>query len=325
METQTEFPQNKAYTDLDLSAGSETERALLEAAEEEAQRSRITLTGDGAEGAMTGGVTSAMSSWLGAYISPLRQRAIAELESAARCVTIGKKTDGILLELEEHKLERDRVKRRSDIYSEFHDNFGDKIDERDRIDDEYQAMRVREGGRDAQVPNPWFEWGVLFPLVLVPESLLNFESFRRAPIISSDFMALGATILVGLGIAVAAHLIGAFVKQFAFYMRPDDEEQQGKGYRRLSLGCALLGTSLAAVATARYYYLLPLREQAIILGQTPPNVVTQTGSLLVGNIVVFLVAAAFTYLLHDSNPIYSEKKRALDELDRSEREAADAL
>ena len=71
-------------------------------------------------------------------------------------------------------------------------------------------------------------------------------------------MALGITILVGVAIAVAAHLIGSYAKQFNFYSRPDDEGIQGDGFRKWSIGSALLTAALAAVASARYYYRDPL-------------------------------------------------------------------
>ena len=53
------------------------------------------------------------------------------------------------------------------------------------------------------------------------------------------------------------------------------------------------------VASARYYYLLPLWEQAIILGQAPPNFLIQLGGTLIGNLIVFMIGSGLSYKLHE--------------------------
>lgn len=309
-----EFDAVQRYTELDLSPSSPAAEHLMAGVADEAHRKNIKLTSDGDD--VCSGITPAMSSWVGSYVSPLRQSAMAELLTASRRIKIGKNTDGVLLEKERSDADREHGLRRSQLYGAFHDQNGDVLRDYDHADSEYDHMRTMEGSRDAKMPNPWVEWGVLFPLILIPESLLNFESFRNAPIIGSDAMALGITILVGLAIAVAAHLLGSFSKQFNFYMRPDDEKSKGDGFRKWSIGIALLTAALAAVGSARYYYLVPLAAQAEILGQEPPNIVVQLGGSLIGNIVVFLIGAAFTFLLHDRNPLFTEKRVRLEKAKR---------
>ncbi|KPQ31601.1 MAG: hypothetical protein HLUCCX21_03320 [Porphyrobacter sp. HL-46] len=304
------FPNIEKYVSLDLGPNSEAAKALNAKLADEAASPRLSLSADSDDTCPA--VTSAMRAWLNAHVSPVRRNAIAEIEAAARRIKIGKKTDGILAEKELSAAEQSRHERRGKIYSGYHDKNGALLDEIEFAEDEYDRMRIKEGARDAKVPNPVLEWGILFPLILIPEALLNFESFRRAPIVGSDAMALGITILVGVAIAVAAHLIGSYAKQFNFYSRPDDEGIQGDGFRKWSIGSALLTAALAAVASARYYYLIPLAAQAEMIGQDPPNIAVQIGGSLIGNVVVFLIGAAFTFLLHDTNPLFTEKRVVLD-------------
>lgn len=316
-------PAVQAYLDLDLKPQSDAVKSLFDMTPEDAGRTNHSLTAEGHE--LCAGITPAMAAWLTGYVAPTRQNAIGVVAAMARRITVGRNTEGILAEKEIDAAERHRAQRRNEIYNEYHDRNGELLKAVDIAEDEYDRLRVRENGRDAKVPNPLVEWGVLFPLILIPEALLNFESFRKAPIVASDAMALGITILVGLAIAVAAHLLGSFVKQFNFYMKPDDEKSKGEGLRKLTLGLVLLLAALASVASARYYYLVPMIEQADMIGGERPNMFASVGGSLIGNLVVFLLGAAFTFLLHDSNPLFTEKRvnliksrKQLDQIRRRE-------
>jgi len=285
---------------------------LLARVEGEA-KNQITLSSEGDEGAMAAGLTPAMRGWLQAQIMRKRTAAISEVQAMAGKVTVGK-VPGILDRVELDEKKRHRARRRVEISGNFRATHSTLLNDYDEAKDEYQQMRFEEGGRDAKVPNHFLEWLVLLPLIMLPEAMLNFESFRRAPIIQSDFQALGATILVGIGIAIAAHYIGRFIRQFNFFMTPDNDHQNRLGWPMWTIGSFLLTVSLGVVGYARYYYLMPQIEQALMRGETPPSILLQTGSLLLGNVVVFLIGAAITFLLHDRNPDFSDKHRKLMEL-----------
>lgn len=304
-------PAVQAYVDLDLSPGSPAVQALMSRAAQESQQREITITTEGDSNAPSEGLTQGMLTWYQNHVAFLRTTAISSTEDLASDITLGKGTPGQLERVKVDEAKRNLARRRAEILSRFRNENAKDIKELEDTEREHNHIRIAEGGRDAKVPNHLVEWGILLPLIMLPEALLNFESFRRAPIIQSDFQALGATIIVGIGIAIAAHLIGRFIRQFSFFMRSDDERSNRAGWPLWSIGIVLLTVALGVVAYARYQYLIPLAEQAIILGRAPPNIMAQTAGLLGGNLVVFLIGVGLTFMLHDPNPDFSDKARKL--------------
>lgn len=304
-------PAVQAYVDLDLSPGSPAVQALMSRAAQESQQREITITTEGDSNAPSEGLTQGMLTWYQNHVAFLRTTAISSTEDLASDITLGKGTPGQLERVKVDEAKRNLARRRAEILSRFRNENAKDIKELEDTEREHNHIRIAEGGRDAKVPNHFVEWGILLPLIMLPEGLLNFESFRRAPIIQSDFQALGATIIVGIGIAIAAHLIGRFIRQFSFFMRSDDERSNRAGWPLWSIGIVLLTVALGVVAYARYQYLIPLAEQAIILGRAPPNIMAQTAGLLGGNLVVFLIGVGLTFMLHDPNPDFSDKARKL--------------
>ncbi len=308
-------PAIQAYVGLDLTPGSPAYQALMSRAPQEAGLRELTITTEGDSNAPSEGLTQGMLTWYQSHVAQLRTSAISTAEDLASQITLGKGTPGIVERVKVDEAKRTLARRRSEILSAFRNENATLIKDLDDTDTEHDRLRIQEGGRDAKVPNHFVEWGILLPLIMLPEALLNFESFRRAPIIQSDFQALGATIIVGIGIAIAAHLIGRFIRQFSFFMRADDERSNRAGWPLWSIGIVLLTVALGVVAYARYQYLIPLAEQAIILGRSPPNIMAQTAGLLGGNMVVFLIGVGLTFMLHDPNPEFSDKARKLKKLE----------
>ena len=308
-------PAIQAYVGLDLTPSSAAYQALMSRATQEAALRELTITTEGDSNAPSEGLTQGMLTWYQSHVAQLRTSAISTAEDLASQITLGKGTPGIVERVKVDEAKRTLARRRSEILSAFRNENATLIKDLDDTDTEHDRLRIQEGGRDAKVPNHFVEWGILLPLIMLPEALLNFESFRRAPIIQSDFQALGATIIVGIGIAIAAHLIGRFIRQFSFFMRADDERSNRAGWPLWSIGIVLLTVALGVVAYARYQYLIPLAEQAIILGRSPPNIMAQTAGLLGGNMVVFLIGVGLTFMLHDPNPEFSDKARKLKKLE----------
>ncbi len=304
-------PAVQAYIDLDLSPGSPAVEALMSRAAQEGSQREITITTEGDSNAPSEGLTQGMLAWYQTHIATVRTSAISATEGLAGEIKLGKATPGQLERVKVDEAKRNLARRRADILSRFRNENAKDIESLEDTEREHNDIRIAEGGRDAKVPNHFIEWGILLPLIMLPEALLNFESFRRAPIIQSDFQALGVTIIVGIGIAIAAHLIGRFIRQFSFYMRSDDERSNRAGWPLWSIGIVLLTVALGVVAYARYQYLIPLAEEAIILGRAPPNILGQTAGLLGGNLVVFLIGVGLTFMLHDQNPEFSDKARKL--------------
>ena len=305
----------QAYVSLDVSADSPAVKKLMVGLDNEAAARQITLPseGDGREG-----MTPVMSDWYLGNVAHYRACAISEAEHVAHSITIGTNTAGVLLQKEEDRIRRQEAVRRAQEYSQFYEDNRALLNERQKADADYEAMKGEEGGRDANVPNRFLEWGVLLPLVMTPEGMLNFESFRRVPIVQSDFQALALTLGVGGGLALSAFLLGVLACQWGYFMQADNAERNKRGWKRFIQGILLLFFALAVVAYARSYYLRPLVEQALILGQTPPSIPLQTTGMLLGNIIFFLMGAAFTFLLNDPNPEFSDKARLLKDLKTKE-------
>jgi hypothetical protein len=304
------------YAALDLSRDGAMHRSLIERAPDEAMRSSVNLTATGDKGTLSQGLTPAMNQWLASQVSPSRMAALAELEAQSRAIKIANNVDGFLYEIKHDKIERERAEKRLDLLDSFNRKNKNLLEEVGRLQGEHDDLRASEGGRDAKLPNKWIEFGVLIPLILLPESLLNFESFRRAPIIQSDAMAVGATILVGIGIAAAAYCIGLYIRQFHYFSRPDDRYQQVAGWPLYTWGSSALSVSLGSVAVARYYYLLPKIQEAIVLGGSVPNLPVSIGGLLFGNLICFLVGAILTFFLNDPNPVFAAKAESLQKARR---------
>lgn len=303
------------YLDLNVSEGSPVSQVLLSRAPQEALSGQSHLTASGDEGSLSAGLTPAMNEWLMTRIAPVRGPALAELEAQARGIKIAGNVDGLLIEAAQDRIERHRVRRTQEIVSAFNRDNKQLLERCAQLNGEYNRIRAEEG-RDAKVPNKWIEFGILIPLVMIPEAMLNFESFRRAPIIQSDAMALGATILVGFGIAAAAYCMGLFVRQFNYYAQPDSRERQRSGWPLYTWGTLALLVSLGSVAVARYYYLLPAINDAIVLGTPIPSIPVSIGSLLFGNIICFIVGAIVTFFLNDPNPEYADAAENMQKVQR---------
>ena len=298
------------YLNIDLSHQSPIAQDLFARVEREGQRGSLNLTGDGDAGALSANLTPEMSSWLGTHIAHRRQVALTDIEAVARRIRGGGNVEGVVHEIEEDKLRREYASRRADLRRQFYDRHRERIESLGRLQDDYDGMREAEGGRDAVVPSRLIEFGVPL-LVAIPEGFMNFASF--AALTGLGIAGLGMTIVVGLGIGIAAWLAGRFLKAWQFYMRADDDDQQQRGIRMISLSSALLTVSLAVAGYARYRTVAEKALKQILLGLDPPNPVSSTALLLTGNLLVFFVGAAITYIIHDENPLFAARYAKLNE------------
>lgn len=301
----------EAYCNLDLSSA---DAALTDGLEEEIRQPEIELSGSHDPASPSPGMSPHAGFWFNAHVAPTRSNALAAIHMEAQSIRLDGDAPGFATALELDEIERRRAIRLKEVTEEFRQKNSATMNEYTDKQQAYRRLRNKEGGREAKVPSHWLEFGLLLPLVVLPESLLNFGAFRKAPLIDSDFMALGTTLLVAIGIAVAAHFAGLFVRRINYYRRGDDQVRGHQGWPQLAIALVLLIIGLAVVGSARYYYVLPKIEQAIVLGTTPPNVAFSVGSMLFGNLLCFLIGAAFTFALHDENPEYESAARSLHKL-----------
>lgn len=311
MNQATELDQVDRYAMLDLSA----HRAeLLAGAESEAGLASIELSGEYDRGMASAGLTPHAAQWFNQRIVPVRAEALSQISSEARAIRVDGDDIGSFEPFELDAAERERAVRLREATAEFaQKNASLMNDYRDR-DRDYRRHRSTEGNREAKVYSYWLEFAGLLPLVMIPEALMNFQSFRQAPMIQSDFMALGVTLLVAIGIAVGAHFFGLFLRQYNYFGRGADRVRARSSMPQLYIALVLLLVGMAVVAGARYYYIVPQIQQAAVLGVAPPNVFFSVASLLGGNLLCFLLGAAFAWILHDENPEYEDAARALKKL-----------
>ena len=296
------------YLGIDLAHDALIARDLFARIDREAQRSSIKLTGDGDRGAPSPNLTREMLSWLSASIGGKRQTALAAIEAAARQIRDVGNTEGIVAEIEEDRLKRDRHARETEETRAFYERRKDQIDKLNRLESEYNAQREDLGDRDAIVPPLLVEWGLPL-LVAVPEGFMNYGSF--VSLAGLGVAGLGLTIVAGVAIGVAAWLAGRFWKAWHFFMRADDDDQQKRGLRMIGLATVLLVVALGFVGYARYKTVAEKALEMAVLGLPPPNPALQTVLLLTGNLLVFFIGAAITYILHDEDPLFAERAAKL--------------
>lgn len=243
---------------------------------------------------------------LNRHVAPARAAALAEINTSARRMRMDGDDEGMFDPIERANAQRAFEMRLREISEDFERKNAGLLRDYQEKDRDYRRHKNAANGREAKTPSNWLIWGLLFPLVLIPEALLNFETFRKVPLIKSDAVALGTTILVAYGIAFAAHNIGKFVRQYYYFTRGDDARRGNSGWPMLWGGVVTLLVCLAAVAYARYFYIKPMIAQALALGQMPPSISVSLIGLLAGNLICFLIGAGIAWMLHDPNPEYED-------------------
>jgi hypothetical protein len=306
-----------AYLRMDLSKNSETYKSLFQELDVEASsEGSLVLTAAGDDGAAGAGLTSRMNAWLNAQVNPSRFAAINEVVSAASKIQHGQKRGAILEQVEIDRIDLKAAQKKASVIESFNNKHHASIEEKNELQEQYNQQRAEAGGLDAKVPSKFWEYSIILLLVMPLEGLINFESFRGAPWIKSDAMALGTTLLVGIFIAIAAYCFGLLVRQLHYFSRPADGKRRVKAWSMFGLGLLLLIAALLAVASARTYGILPRIEEALVLGQTPPNLVIAVASSLVLNVGCFLAAATFTFFTNDPDPDYCEVAQRLKKVTR---------
>lgn len=301
----------EAYKALDIGANSAAATALFARIDEEAAAPNLHLTGDGDAGAMSANLTPAMSAWLNTEVGPARGAAITAVKNAASQITMPGGVQGFVPEFERDRLKRERNTNRAEVQAGFNDRYGADLEKQRDVEQQYEAMRFMEGGRNARNPGKLID--LLIPLaIMIPEGFMNYKFFLEY--INVGVVALGSTIVVGLAIGWSAFLAGRFLKAYNFYMGPNNDRMRAEGLRMIGIAIALLAVSLVAVGAVRYMGIVRDNVGRIALGLPPLEPLTQTAMLLFGNLVVFALGLAITYWLHDRNPLFAEKAEENEKL-----------
>jgi hypothetical protein len=248
-----------------------------------------------------------MSSWYSRFIASSRHAAIAAARSRFEADTV-RGVPSVLLESEADQVNHHAAREKHRVLNEFFVNNMPLRTEADTLARDYEQMRAEQGGRKPRMVAPGLYWAGLGVVVLL-ELFVNFESFMSVPYISSPFLATGITGLVALAIGWASHLHGTLLRQWDYFFGPHDKIRRLQGWRMLGIGSVLLAVALGAVLGARYFYILPKIDQALLTGMEPPTIIGSLSFMIAGNLIVYLVGVAWAYTTHDEIPDYPATAR----------------
>lgn len=297
-----------AYAALDLAPGSTLDKALMdELQHEHAPNGRLTLTDD--LGIDPSGLTPRMMNWFKTNIAALRLRALSEMIARFESDSIEAGSGrGRLLEAELDRLEQSRLQFRSRTIAAFWRDAAEKVRERDQRRMEYTDMRAEMGRDPVRLRPIVYAAGLL--VVLILEGLINFESFLKAPFISSPILALGATLLVAGSIAAAGHIHGELLRQSNHFFGPHSRERNWEGAKLGALGGFLFSIGMILAGGARYYIILGEQAAMTALGEAPPSMAGSMTTMLMGNLIVYGLGVFWSYFHHDANPEFPKAEKA---------------
>jgi hypothetical protein len=178
-------------------------------------------------------------------------------------------------------------------------------------EDRYQRLRADHDNRDANMLalNPAY-WVALL-CIGVAEWLINYDVFFLfAGVVA---IAAGATIIMGVLLAFAAHGHGQLFKQWSyrFGAHRDDLERRGD-WRMLALSTFSLIIVLAAAGGSRYaavMHQLAGQPQVNILGAEAAIQIDPLRDVLLSllwNVMAWAVGVFIAYMAHDKDPDYMD-------------------
>lgn len=257
------------------------------------------------------GLTPQMLEWFSGRVQPARSEALRFIASQFQALQV-KAVSGFWLEAEVDRVEARRVRDTDTRIKAFHEANDRILGEIEEAAREYETIKARHQREPVMTPQVLYVLGILGVLTL--EVFLNFESFMKVPFITSPFLATGATGLVAIGIAVAGHIHGTLLKQYDWYFGPEDRTRFFQGVRLAGWGTLLLVIAMSGVLGARYYYILPRIQEALLLGTRPPSLGGSLSFMAVGNVLVYAIGAAWAFFRHDLDPEFPRAKTRLDRL-----------
>lgn len=182
------------------------------------------------------------------------------------------------------------------------------------LEAEYKTMYRAEGQRTAK-DFPFWAYSLLLLGVGAAEWMVNYETFLNFTEV--PLMAAGATILVALAVAFAAHYHGTMFKGYQhFFGSHVKVEEKNKHILVIAIVTAVLMLAFGGVGGARYLLVasqvsqLGGGENSLLGGDVVTINVGQVVTVsMVINIFVWFVGAAIAYAVHDKNPDFTDKLR----------------
>jgi hypothetical protein len=182
------------------------------------------------------------------------------------------------------------------------------------LEEEYKVMYRAEGQREAK-DFPLYLYIILLMLVGAAEWMVNYETFLNFTEV--PLMAAGATILVALAVAYAAHFHGTNFKGHQYFFGDHIETAKKNNHiRGLIIVSIILILAFIGVGGARYELVAQQASQlgggegGLLGGDVVTINIGQVVSIsMVINVFVWFIGAAIAYTVHDENPAFTDKFR----------------
>lgn len=184
----------------------------------------------------------------------------------------------------------------------------------DEAESRFRMLRERNGNRDAllHASSPFY-WAMLLCLGFA-EWLINYDVFYL--FVGIPAIAAGATILMAISLALAAHHFGKLFKQWSqrFGQQRSRAERLGD-WRILSLAAFLLVAVFVCAAGSRWaavMHQMNAQPVANILGADATIDVNPERDILLSliwNVMAWVVGVIISYAAHDSDPDYMDASR----------------
>lgn len=307
---------SQGYLAQDYSVGSDAHRNLVAMLDDEAGSDVIKLTD--LVGQDPAHLTPAMLQWFATFVAGTRQEALDRVESHAGTISKQAGAAGLVLERELDAIEDRRLVQKRKVKAAHYERHRAEAEKLAHLEADAQRARRQYDNLHAQHNRspkqvPVFYLPVLV-IILVAESMINFESFLAVKIMTPA-TALGSVVVLGIVLALAAHIHGKLLRQAAVLFDPSQNDRDRLvGLRMLTLGTTGLAVVLGAVAYARGIYLQDqIRFEELMGGKVPTWIETVGGSML-GNVAVWIGGVLISFLVHDPDPRFPEALEARDTL-----------
>ena len=184
----------------------------------------------------------------------------------------------------------------------------------DEAESRYGSLRERNGNRDALLyPSSPFYWAMLLCLGFA-EWLINYDVFYL--FVGIPAIAAGATILMAISLALAAHHFGKLFKQWGHrFGQQRNRVERLSDWRILGLAAFLLVAVFACAAGSRWaavMHQMNAQPVANILGADATIEVNPERDILLSliwNVMAWVVGVIISYAAHDIDPDYMDASR----------------
>lgn len=217
------------------------------------------------------------------------------------------KIGGEIERLEKHK---DKKIEQIKLRAEADRRFLRARDEAEQAEARYKSIKSREGGREANTgAYNFFYWPAIL-MIGVTEWLINYDTFFS--FLSVPAIAAGATVILGVLLAFAAHAHGTLLKQWSYLFGHDQTASDRRNeWRLLALATFSLLLVLAAAGGARYEsairVVVHLSESASGINVLGTDATIESSPMrdvllsLLANVAAWAVGVFLAYLAHDKN------------------------